>query len=158
MRGSLYTNCHTITKGMVLSRPETVFNHERAKEATPIKSTAHIESAHIKTVTASVHSKSAAARSRLAASWRRSMLSHGLDPAQADPQEFCTENEVALRRDALGCVMMIAAPKLDRLFELVGNSGCGIALTDRDGIIIDHHFSGADAPIFAGWGLELGAD
>ncbi|MEO9823011.1 MAG: GAF domain-containing protein [Paracoccaceae bacterium] len=119
----------------------------------PIKPATHIE-----TVIARVQSKSAAARSRLVASWGRSMLSHGLDPAHSGVPQFCSAGEVATRRDALGRVMMIAAPKLDRLFELVGTSGCGIALTDSEGVVIDHRFSDADAPVFAGWGLSLGAD
>ncbi|MEM7317664.1 MAG: GAF domain-containing protein [Pseudomonadota bacterium] len=116
------------------------------------------DSAHINTVLASVQSKSAAARSRLAASWRRSMVSHGLDPAHGSSKSFLTESEIAHRQEALGQVMVIAAPKLDRLFELVGNSGCGIALTDRDGVIVDHRFSDADTMVFRGWGLERGAN
>ena len=117
-----------------------------------------INLAHVDAVIATVQSKSAAARSRLAASWRRSMLSHGLDPSQQESQGFLSCNDVAERRDALGQVMEIAAPKLDRLFELVGSSGCGIVLTDGDGIVVDHRFSDADTSVFQGWGLGLGAD
>lgn len=86
------------------------------------------------------------------------MLSHGLDPAKGDAQHILTASQVAQRRDAVGRVMAVAAPKLDRLFELVGSSGCGVALTDSDGMIIDHRFSDADAPVFENWGLGLGAD
>ena len=113
---------------------------------------------HIENVLASIESKSAAARSRVAASWRRSMLAHGLDPAQQSAQCFLSNSEIAQRRETLGRVMVIAAPKLDRLFELVGDSGCGIAMTDSDGVVIDHRFSDADAPVFQEWGLGLGAD
>lgn len=114
--------------------------------------------AHVDAVIASVQSKSAAARSRLAASWRRSMLSHGLDPSRQEQQDFLSTSDVAQRRDALGRVVEIAAPKLDQLFELVGSSGCGIVLTDGDGVVVDHRFSDADVPVFQGWGLGLGAD
>ncbi len=113
---------------------------------------------HVDAVIASVHSKSAGARSRLAASWHRSMLSHGLDPSDKGSPDFLSTREVADRRDALGQVREIAAPKLDRLFELVGSSGCGIVLTDGDGVVVDHRFSDADALVFRGWGLGLGAD
>lgn len=115
-------------------------------------------SAHIETVIATVQSNSAAARSRLAASWRRSMVSHGLDPAHGRAQNFLSSSNIAHRRETLGRVMVLAAPRMDRLFELVGSSGCGIALTDRDGVIIDHRFSDADTSVFEGWGLGLGAD
>ncbi|MEP2782874.1 MAG: GAF domain-containing protein [Pseudoruegeria sp.] len=86
------------------------------------------------------------------------MLTHGLDPAT--PQiTFCeTEGEIMARRDVLGRMSLIAGPKLDRLFELVGASGCGIALTDAEGVVIDHRFSDADRPVFDQWGLRLGAD
>lgn len=114
-------------------------------------------STHVDAVLASVQSKSAAARSRLAASWRRSMLSHGLDPSHDASQDCLSSGEVAERRDALGRVMDIAAPKLDRLFEMVGSSGCGVVLTDRDGVVVDHRFSDADKTVFKGWGLGLGA-
>lgn len=115
-------------------------------------------STHVEAVIAAVQSKSAAARSRLAASWRRSMLSHGLDPSHQNAQDLLPTQDIAARRDALGRVMEIAAPKLDRLFELVGSSGCGIVLTDNDGVVVDHRFSDADTTVFQGWGLGLGAD
>lgn len=85
-------------------------------------------------------------------------MTHGLDPARPATQEFCAADEIAVRRDAVGRVLKIASPKLDRLFELLGDSGCGIALTDSDGVVIDRRFSDADAPVFAAWGLGLGAD
>lgn len=40
----------------------------------------------------------------------------------------------------------LASPKLDQLYTLLGLSGCGVILTD------------ADAPVFKGWGLWMGAD
>ncbi|SIO06305.1 GAF domain-containing protein [Octadecabacter temperatus] len=116
-----------------------------------------LSTTHVEAVIASVQSKSAAARSRLAASWRRSMLSHGLDPSHMAPQACLPGQDIAERRDALGRVMDIAAPKLDRLFELVGSSGCGVVLTDCDGVVVDHRFSDADQTVFEGWGLGLGA-
>ncbi|MCY4335786.1 MAG: GAF domain-containing protein [Litoreibacter sp.] len=109
-------------------------------------------------VIATVHSGQAAARSRLAASWRRSLVSHGLDPATRHIQDYHDASEVAERQDRLGRVMRVAAPTLDRLFELVGNSGCGIVLTDADGIVLDHRFTDADHDAFYGWGLGLGSD
>lgn len=118
---------------------------------------ATLPTTHVDAVMASVQSKSAAARSRLAASWRRSMLAHGLDPSQKAPQDCLTGRDIAERRDALGRVMEIAAPKLDRLFELLGSSGCGVVLTDDEGVIVDHRFSDADQTVFEGWGLGLGA-
>ncbi|MBU2982845.1 GAF domain-containing protein [Lentibacter algarum] len=85
------------------------------------------------------------------------MLSHGLDPALDASQPHLTGQELAQRQDALGRVLAIAAPELDCLFELVGSSGCGVVLTDGEGVIVDHRFSDADKSVFEGWGLGVGA-
>jgi len=86
------------------------------------------------------------------------MVTHGLDPGESKPQSYLTDFEISQRRQAMGRVLSIATPKLDRLFELVGNSGCGIALTDCDGVVLDHRYSVADETVFYGWGLGLGAN
>ncbi len=114
--------------------------------------------AHTDTVLAAVFSGVDAARSRLAASWRRSLVSHGLDPAQTQTVENLTAQEIVERREKMGNVAAIAAPKLDQLFQLVCSSGCGIALTDTHGYVLDHRFSDADRDTFFGWGLAPGAN
>ncbi len=54
--------------------------------------------------------------------------------------------------------MHVAAPKLDQLFGLIGHSGCGVLLTDAQGVVIDRRCSTADEEVFGDWGLCLGAD
>nr|WP_037294030.1 GAF domain-containing protein [Roseobacter sp. CCS2] len=115
-------------------------------------------SAHIDKVAQTVESSAAAARSWLAASWRRSMINHGLDPARQRAAEYLPDADIAQRRQALGRVAAIAQPKLDQLFSLVGSSGCGVVLTDNQGVVIDHRFEDADTHIFQNWGLGAGAD
>lgn len=103
-------------------------------------------------------SSSAAARSRLAASWHRSAVRHGLDPAERRAPERVGAAELGRRRAALETFMTVAAPRLDALFSLVGQSGCGVFLTDTDGVILDRRLNGADARAFESWGLAEGAD
>ena len=43
------------------------------------------------------------------------------------------------RRSALEQVMRVAAPKLDQLFGLIGNSGCGVLLCDAQGVELRYH-------------------
>ncbi|MBZ0162065.1 MAG: GAF domain-containing protein [Notoacmeibacter sp.] len=112
---------------------------------------------HADLVIETVRSPSAAAVSRLAASWRRSLVNHGLDPAQQHAPERIEAATLRLRRSALERFMTIAAPKLDHLFGLVGNSGCCVLLTDRDGIVLDQRSTDADARVFQDWGLWSGA-
>ncbi len=100
----------------------------------------------------------AAARSPLAASWRRSMQHYGLDPASSRGRTRLGDAALADRRAGLEPFLMVAAPKLDQLFGLVGSSGCGVLLTDASGLVIDRRCADADAGTFADWGLCPGAD
>ena len=103
-------------------------------------------------------SGSAAARSRLAASWHRSLMQHGLDPAERRAPDLHDEGTIRERRSALDHVMRVAAPRLDQLFGLIGHSGCGVLLTDGQGVVIDQRCASADEDTFRAWGLWTGAD
>ncbi|MCV0428923.1 MAG: GAF domain-containing protein [Roseibium sp.] len=113
---------------------------------------------HVETVFRTVHSGSAPALSRIAASWRRSLDKHGLDPGgQAAPEQM-EDGQLRERLDEIGSFLQIAAPKLDQLFGLVGQSGCTVLLTDADGVILDQRCSAADEETFQGWGLSQGTN
>ncbi|KPP93619.1 MAG: Transcriptional activator of acetoin/glycerol metabolism [Rhodobacteraceae bacterium HLUCCA08] len=103
-------------------------------------------------------SGSAAARSRLAASWRRSIEKHGLDPAEHRRPNTVSDSDLAARRAGLERFLTVTAPKLDALFALVGQSGCGVLLTDATGVVLDQRCSDGDADTFRAWGLWTGAD
>ncbi|WP_102226639.1 helix-turn-helix domain-containing protein [Acidimangrovimonas sediminis] len=113
---------------------------------------------HVDTVVSTVTSGSAAARSGLAASWHRSMQHHRLDPARPQAARRLSGGELAESRARLDRFLQVAAPKLDQLFGLVGNSGCGVLLTDERGIVLDQRRADADAQVFDAWGLTPGAD
>jgi transcriptional regulator of acetoin/glycerol metabolism len=113
---------------------------------------------HVDKVISTVNSPTAAAVSRLAASWRRSLVNHRLDPANECAPERIDEASLKLRLSAMEQFMTIAAPKLDHLFGLVGNSGCCVLLTGADGVILDQRSMAADANVFQDWGLWSGAD
>lgn len=105
-----------------------------------------------------VSSGSAAARSRVAASWRRSSVLHGLDPASRKIGEAVENSAIRQRRQRLGQFVDIAQPNLDWLFSLVGKSGCGVVLTDSEGVVLDHRYAPGDVASFESWGLRLGSD
>jgi transcriptional regulator of acetoin/glycerol metabolism len=95
---------------------------------------------------------------RLTASWRRSLKKHGLDPERpVTPRRF-SEAEISERRERLGGFMDLASPKLDQLFQMVGNTGCSVMMTDRDGVVLDQRSKDADSDTFQSWGLWTGAD
>lgn len=112
---------------------------------------------HIDRVLHTSASSSAAARSRLAASWRRSMQ-HGLDPGERRAPGRIEAAALAERRESMERFLTVAAPKLDHLFGLVGQSGCAVLLCDAQGIVLDQRCREADRKTFEAWGLALGAD
>ena len=116
------------------------------------------KTAHIENVLKVANSSSAAARSRLAASWRRSTEMHGLDPADNRGPERVDSSDLLERLDGMDKLMSVASPRLDQLFSLVGLSGCAVLLTDAEGVVIDQRIAEADAKVFEDWGLCTGAD
>ncbi|MBY6004193.1 GAF domain-containing protein [Salipiger bermudensis] len=96
--------------------------------------------------------------SSLAASWRRSMQHHGLDPATRQGTRRLEDRTLAHRRAMLERFLLVSAPKLDQLFGLVASSGCGVLLTDSEGLVLDQRCAEGDADAFEAWGLCPGAD
>lgn len=98
-----------------------------------------------------------AARSAVAASWRRSLTLHGLDP---DRGEIATLTEEQLRqaRQAMEPMTRAAQPALDRLFLAVGDTGCCVLLCNAEGVAVERRGAPADDETFRRWGLWPGAD
>lgn len=113
---------------------------------------------HAEKVYEATHSRSAAARSRLAASWQRSVLKFGLDPNEKRAPERVEQATVCQKLAAMEKFMVVAAPRLDNLFKLVGLSGCAVFLTDAQGVILDQRLTSVDKGAFDDWGLSVGAD
>ena len=103
-------------------------------------------------------SQSRSATSALAASWRRSMMKHGLDPCDARRPERLSHASLDLRRQAMEPFLRLAAPQLDQLYSLVGLSGCNVLLTDAEGVVLDQRVGDGDAAQFRDWGLWQGVD
>lgn len=100
----------------------------------------------------------AAARSRLAASWRRSLTHHGIDPAQGGAVRRVDGTLLTERLERSESILRVASPRLDSLFQLVGSSGCGVLLTDDMGVVLDVRVGDGDQKVFESWGLALGSD
>jgi len=94
----------------------------------------------------------------LTASWRRSALRHGLDPAAPIRARRLTAAELAERREAMGPFLSVAAKPVEELYRLVSGSGCAVVLTDAEGILLDRRASAGDATAFDAWALAPGAD
>ncbi|WP_290559626.1 helix-turn-helix domain-containing protein [Aestuariivita sp.] len=112
---------------------------------------------HIERVTARALSPSAVARSSIAASWFRSMVRYGLDPGNQKRLHRLDGSDLEDIRQENGTFRFVAETELDRLFQLVGAAGCGLYLTDRTGVVIDHRCKSEDETFFRAIGLEPGA-
>ncbi len=111
---------------------------------------------HADVVLNAVRSPSGAAVSSVAASWCRSVLSHGLDPEQGHQRFRVDSNTLNDRRSEHEGLLAVAAPVLDQIFRLVGRSGCGVILTDRRGMILESRIGAGDAAHFTAAGLVEG--
>ncbi len=93
----------------------------------------------------------------LAASWRRSLTQHHLDPENRRPPETLSGTELRQAQERMGPLLAAAQDNLDALFQAVGDGGCCVLLTDADGVPVDRRGVAADDPVFRRWGLWNGA-
>lgn len=108
---------------------------------------------HVRAVAADAR---APATSLVAASWRRSLALHGLDPAEHRLPETLDAAGLAAHREAMGGLVSVAQPVLDRLFQSVGDAGCCVLLTDRHGVAIERRGAPNDDDTFQSWRLWPG--
>ncbi len=115
-------------------------------------------SQHIDRVLETAASSKAAAMSRLAASWSRSLSKHGLHPGKRRAPERITSHQLRQRHDTFGEAMTLASPWLDRLFNIVGKPGCAVLFTDAEGIVMDQRLNDVDEHTFKQWGFWQGTN
>jgi len=113
---------------------------------------------HSDHVLLTVQSGRAAAQSAVAASWCRSALHHGLDPASGARSERWGGSELSRLRQANGELIAAASPVLDTLSGSVGRSGCAVILAGLDGVVLEARAGEADTPLFHAMGLTPGAE
>lgn len=113
---------------------------------------------HADIVQSVVASSAAAGRAGFAASWRRSMIHHKLDPAKPRPSERVEAGHIAVRREELGLLLRIASPVLDRLARAACDAGCAVFLSDAEGMVLDERMREGDRRDFHGSNLAPGSD
>ncbi|MCC6926105.1 helix-turn-helix domain-containing protein [Novosphingobium sp.] len=113
---------------------------------------------HSDRVLATVQSGNAAATSSVAASWCRSALHHGLDPAAPARGTRIGGSTLDQLREANGELLAAATPVLDTLYGSVGRTGCAVVLSDTDGVILESRSQQGDHALFDAIGLVSGAE
>lgn len=105
-----------------------------------------------------VSSPKSAGRAGFAASWRRSLLHHQIDPETTRRNDRLTEVEMRERREKAELMMRIASPVLDRLARAAGDAGCTVLLSDAGGLVLDERLREADVNDFHSSNLAPGSD
>jgi len=113
---------------------------------------------HADRVFDSVRSSTAAARSAVAASWRRSFDRYGLDPSQHAAPQGVDHGTLVQQKEAAGRLLHLAEPRLDELYGMIAHCGAAVFLTDRDGVVLSGRVRSGDQTAFREWGLEPGRD
>ncbi|PZQ58702.1 MAG: Fis family transcriptional regulator [Sphingomonas taxi] len=111
---------------------------------------------HAEAVLEAVSSPSGAATSPLAASWCRSALHHNLDPEARGHREPLDAGQLSRLREEHGRLLTVANPVLDMMYRSVGQTGCGVILSDRSGVILERRVPLGDADHFGDAGLVNG--
>ncbi len=96
---------------------------------------------------------SAAASSPIAASWRRCLDLHQLQPEEHRKPERVEEAVFRSARERAGHLVSACSDEVDRLYQTVGRSGCCILLSDRDGVVLDRRGAPSDDADFRELGL-----
>lgn len=71
-------------------------------------------------------------------SWKRCLSEYGLDPAAYRAPLLLGPGDTALRKERLGAIWSIAQAEIGCLYRQVTDTGCGIMLTDTDGVILSY--------------------
>ena len=93
----------------------------------------------------------------VAASWRRCLVNHHIDPEKTEPPAVLSGMELRHARDYAGRLLRAADPELDRLYGLVGGLDYSVLLADRSGAIIARRVRGGDEDGCRNWRLWTGA-
>lgn len=112
---------------------------------------------HAERVLSVLRDGAAPALSPIAASWRRCLTQHHLDPENRKPPETLSGAELHEAQARMGPLLAAAQDNLDALFQAVGEAGCCVLLTDGQGVPVDRRGMAGDDAVFRRWGLWQGA-
>ena len=111
------------------------------------------ERRHVKRVLATISRESSGASAKrleprnaisrtIEASWRRCVLSHGIEPHKVRQPVILTQGEVTPLRDQFDVMKAIFAPELDRLHERLAKLDYVVLLANANGITVDVRCAG----------------
>lgn len=108
---------------------------------------------HSDTVYLTALKGSKAARSPVAASWRRCLDVYGLSPDRPTKPRMLDEDAFRRARERMDHLIAASMEELDRLFQTVGRSGCCLVLADAQGVVLERRSAAGDDVDFRRLGL-----
>lgn len=111
---------------------------------------------HADAIYSTLSSTGAAATSLIAASWSRSLTRYGLDPDRTRPPERLTQAEFDAACEKSELLVRQSRAEMDRLFQMVGEAGCCVLLTDGGGVPLERRALAGDNADFRRLGLWTG--
>lgn len=125
------------------------------------------ERRHVKRVLATISRDSSGASAKrleprnaisrtIEASWRRCVLSHGIEPHKVRQPVILTQGEVTPLRDQFDVMKAIFAPELDRLHERLAKLDYVVLLANANGITVDVRCAGEIDREARNSGLHMG--
>ena len=96
---------------------------------------------------------------RIAASWRRCVVNHNLDPARRGPPQTLTEAEVRHIAEPMEDLIQVAVPELEDLARLLHDAGYCVNLADPNATMLVSRLPGGDyARMFLEWKIYTGSN
>jgi AraC-like DNA-binding protein len=111
---------------------------------------------HLDRVQAIVEGNDTGAEGSIAASWKRSAIDFGVDPASKDSPRILTTGELKDHREKAKGIIFTAREELDQLFRISGPAGYVVLMSNENGIVVDHRVEEAPSSRFANWGNLIG--
>lgn len=111
---------------------------------------------HLDRVQAVVEGNGTCAEGSIAASWKRSAIDFGVDPASNDSPRILTTGELIDHRERAEGITLAAREELDQLFRISWPAGYVVLMSNEHGVVIDHRVAEAPSSRFANWGNVIG--
>jgi len=111
---------------------------------------------HLDRVQAVVEGNGTCAKGSVAASWKRSAIDLGVDPASNESPRILTTGELKDHRERAKGIIFTAREELDQLFRISGPAGYVTLMSNEHGVVIDHRVDEAPSSRFANWGNLIG--
>jgi len=111
---------------------------------------------HLERVQAAVEDNGTCAEGSISASWKRSAIDFGVDPASNDLPRILTAAELKGHRERATGLIVTAREDLDQLFRISWPAGYVVLMSNEHGVVIDHRVDEAPSSRFANWGNLIG--